>query len=135
MKTSEQLAAATQKVLALERKKQQLDQEKSSVEKELEKWVKIRDLLKSVSDKAEPPRLVPVNIGLTEAVRIVLGKTPKGITPIEIRDQMDEYGISVKNNENLLRDVHQALRRFRDKKEVERERIAGRWVFKLTAKS
>jgi hypothetical protein len=133
MKTSEQLAAATQRVLELERKKQQLTQETLGVERELEKWQQIRDLLKSVStDKTESPRLVPAKIGLTEAVRVVLGKNPQGISPVEIRDQMIDYGITVKNNENLLRDIHQTLRRFRQRGIVERVGVGGRQIYRLT---
>jgi hypothetical protein len=72
--------------------------------------------------------LTPSKIGKTEAIRVILGKHPNGLTPREIRDELIGYGISIGSDKNFLGNIHAIIKRDPNITEVG---IGGRKVYRL----
>src|ERR1700683_3323717 len=104
MTHKEQAAAAKAKILELERAKQR-------IEAELEAWKKIRDAHEQLARNDSTKELVPSRIGPTDAILIILGKYPLGLTPTQIRDQLKEYGIACGTEKNFVGNIHAIIKR------------------------
>jgi hypothetical protein len=115
----DQLSEASQKILELERAKQR-------IEEQIEAWVKIRDGFKALSETIDS--LVPTKIGPTEAIRVILGKYPEGLTPTQIREELAGYGISCGSDKNFLGNIHTIIKRSKD---IEQVGVGGRKLYKL----
>jgi hypothetical protein len=63
---------------------------------------------------------------------VILGKHPEGLTPPEIRDELESYGISCGSEKNFVGNVHAIIKRSKD---IEVEGVGGRKVYKLKAKT
>jgi hypothetical protein len=121
MTHKEQAAAAKAKILELEREKQRIDAE-------LEAWKKIRDAHEQLSKATAAKALVPSKIGPTDAILIILGKYPAGLTPTQIRDQLNEYGIACGTEKNFMGNIHAIIKRH---KSVEAISEGGRTLYRL----
>jgi hypothetical protein len=117
----DQITAARNKILELQREKQR-------IEAELKAWIQIRDGYESLSKTNGP--LVSSKIGPTEAIRVILGNHPEGLTPPEIRDELQEYGISCGSEKNFVGNIHAIIKRSKD---IEVQGVGGRKVYKLKA--
>ncbi len=117
----DQFAEANQKILELERAKQR-------IEEQIKAWVKIRDGFQALSETINATPLVPTKIGPTEAIRVILGKHPDGLTPTQIREELAGYGISCGSDKNFLGNIHTIIKR---SKEIEEVGIGGRKLYKL----
>jgi len=123
MTVRDQITTARSKILELEREKQRIDAE-------LRAWIQIREGFELLSKSNDP--LVSTKIGPTEAIRVILGKHPEGLTPPEIRDELERYGISCGSEKNFVGNVHAIIKRSKD---IEVEGVGGRKVYKLKAKT
>src|SRR5713101_2931742 len=83
----DQITEASRKILELERERQR-------IEKELQAWTAIRVAHETLANNSHPEKLIPNEIGFTEAIRVVLGKHPEGLTPTALRDQLQQYGVA-----------------------------------------
>lgn len=117
----DQLAEAKQKILELEREKQR-------IEEQLQAWIKIRDGYSALSKTDSEAPLVPIKIGPTEAIKVILGKHPQGLRPVEIREELAGYGISCGSDKNFLGNIHNIIKR---SKEIEKVDVEGGHVFRL----
>jgi hypothetical protein len=119
----EKLVEARQKVLELEREKQRIDEQ-------LQAWIKIRDGYESLSKVANTEPL-PTKISATEAILVILGKHPQGLTPREIRGELQTHGVSIGSDKNFLGNIHTIIKRH-----PQIETVPGRkGVYRLTPKS
>ena len=118
----EHISEAQQKILELEREKQRIDEE-------LKAWKQIRDAHQALAKTStNPQKLAPEQIGFTDAIRVVLGKSPEGLAPTQIRDQLTEYGVSCGTDKNFMSNIHAVLRR---STEIEKVGIGGRKLYRL----
>jgi hypothetical protein len=119
----DQLAEAKQRIPELEREKQR-------VEEQLQAWIKIRDGFSSLTKTESKLLLVPTRIGPTEAIRVILGKHPDGLTPVQIREELAGYGISCGSDKNFLGNIHNIVKRSKD---IEQVGVGGSKLYKLKA--
>lgn len=119
----EQISEASRKILELERDAQR-------IARELKAWIAIRDAHEALadSDGGNSEKLVPTEIGFTEAIRVLLGKHPEGLTPTDLRDKLQEYGVACGSEKNFLGNIHTVLKRTPDFEKVD---VAGGYVFRL----
>jgi hypothetical protein len=121
MTHKEQAVAAKAKILELEREKQRIDAE-------LEAWRKIRDAHEQLAKNDSMKELVSSKIGPTDAILIILGKYPTGLTPTQIRDQLKEYGIACGTEKNFVGNIHAIIKRH---KSIEGVPEGGRTLYRL----
>jgi hypothetical protein len=112
----DQIAEASRKILELEREKQRID-------KELKAWMSIREAHVALAE-----RPITNEIGFTEAIRVVLGKYPNGLTPTELRTELLHYEVSCGSEKNFLGNIHKVIKRT---KEIEEVGLPGRKVYRL----
>lgn len=67
-------------------------------------------------------------IGPTEAIRVILGKHPDGLTPVQIREELAGYGISCGSDKNFLGNIHNIVKRSKD---IEQIGVGGSKLYKL----
>jgi hypothetical protein len=120
MTNRDQIETAKSKILELTREKQRIDAE-------LQAWVKIRDAYGQLLKTSGRP-LVPTKIGPTEAIVIILGQYPAGLTPTQIRDELENYGISCGKEKNFMGNIHAIIKRHRD---IEKVAEGGRKIYRL----
>ena len=75
-------------------------------------------------------------LGLTDAIRLVLRRIPKALTPSEVRDRLADMGFNLEKYESVMPPIHTTLNRLAEKGEVLHERrVPGRsyykWAWKL----
>jgi hypothetical protein len=117
----EQIAEASRKVLELERELQR-------IQKELAAWNAIKNAHETLANNNQSEKLIPTEIGFTEAIRVILGKHPDGLTPTALRDKLVEYGVACGSEKNFIGNIHTVLKRTKDFEKVD---IAGGYVFRL----
>jgi hypothetical protein len=117
----DQLAEVRQKILELEREQQRISEQIAA-------YQQLRDALIKISKTTSAPALVPLKIGKAEAIRVILGKHPAGLTPREIRDELIGYGISIGSDKNFLGNIHTIIKRDLN---IREEGVGGRKVYKL----
>lgn len=118
----DQVEVAKAKILELEREKQR-------IESELQAWIKIRDAHQSLAKTDTTKQLTPIKIGKTEAILIILGKHPAGLTPMQIRAELESYGIKVGNKESqFIGNIHTIIKRHKD---IESIPDGGRTIYRL----
>jgi hypothetical protein len=117
----DQISEASRKILELEREAQR-------IERELKAWIAIREAHKTLANNDRQEKLVPTEIGFTEAIRVILGKHPAGLSPTDLRDQLTQYGVACGSEKNFLGNIHTVLKRTKDFEKVD---VAGGYVFRL----
>ncbi len=125
MTHQDQLVEVRQRILELEREQQRIGEQIAA-------YKQMRDALMVLSKNARTPALVPSKIGKTEAIRVILGKHPDGLTPREIRDELVGYGISIGSDKNFLGNIHAIIKRDPN---ICEEGIGGRKVYKLVSET
>lgn len=121
MTPADKLAEARQEVLRLEREKQRIDEQ-------LQAWIKIRDGYESLAKADDTEPLLPTKIGATEAILIVLGKHPEGLTPTQIREELMKHGVGIGSDKNFLGNIHTIIKRHKD---ITEEGIGGAKRYRL----
>src|SRR5260370_21220253 len=117
----QQIDEAKAKILAVQRDKQRIDAE-------LEAWIGIRERFETLAKTETTKPLLSDKIGPTEAIRIILGKHPAGLSPAQIRDELQDYGIAIGSEKNLMSNIHAIIKRHRDIEEVPE---GGRKIYRL----
>lgn len=119
----EQLAEVRQKILELEREEQLIGEQ-------LKAYRQIREALAVLAKTSNATSLINSKIGPTEAIRIILGKHPDGLTPRQIRDELVDYGIPCGSEKNFMSNIHAIIKR---DKNIEPVGVGGRKFYKLVA--
>jgi hypothetical protein len=119
----DQIAEINQKILELEREHQRINEQ-------LAAYRQIRDGFAKLSRTDNAAPLVPTKIGPTEAIKVILGKHPDGLTPTQIREELAEYGITCGSDKNFLGNIHSIIKRSKDIEEVG---VGGRKIYRLKA--
>ena len=127
MTAHDQLAEANRKLLELER-------QKALIQEQINAWTQIRDGFGKLSKNGIQSETPSEDIGLTEAILVILGKCPEGLTRPEIRDRLLEYGISSKGKTPFIVNVHTILARLCAAKKVEKISENGKMVYRLKHK-
>jgi hypothetical protein len=123
MMHSDQIAEINQKILELEREQQRINEQ-------LDAYKQIRDGFARLSKTSRASPLIPTKIGPTEAIKVILGKHPDGLTPTQIREELSGYGIACGSEKNFLGNIHSIIKRSRDIEEVG---VGGRKIYRLKA--
>jgi hypothetical protein len=119
----DQIAEINQKILELEREQQRIGEQ-------LDAYRQIREGFTKLAKTSTVGSLVPTKIGPTEAIRVILGKNPSGLTPTQIREELAGYGVSCGSDKNFLGNIHSIIKRSRD---IEQIGVGGRKIYRLKA--
>lgn len=117
--------------LAEERK--DLDDRRAEIDREFASLEKLKAHLdacikeeKKAGASANETRFrITAAMGITEAVRnVVWGARGRIVAPTEVRDRM--VGVGFKNTRNLLTEIHAALRRLAQQREIHKKERGGK---------
>jgi hypothetical protein len=111
-----------------------LMQERAHLDSRIAKLAKSIEGLASLSDSTDvsaevKTKLLELEIseamGLTEAIRQIIGASMFGITPIQIRDTLVGEGFDPKKYSNMLTVIHNTLLRLDRQREIKRTVTLG----------
>lgn len=97
------------------KQKQQLEEESAQIKRELIGLEQILEGLDFMSNDT-PPDLEEV--GFTDQIRRILGTTSSYLVPTQIRDALQQAGVTGSSPKNLLISVHTVLNRIQDELET-----------------
>jgi len=79
-----------------------------------------------------PPHLSKLHsLGLTEAVRLILGDSVGGLRPVQVRDRLTAYGYAKLPKDNPMAAVHGVLRRLENIGDATTYKVDGKTVYSL----
>lgn len=76
------------------------------------------------------PELIDPDIGITGAVRKVLAHSGDYLSPVAVRDGLEQMGFDIKKYKNILASIHQILKRLYDNKEAAITTREGKTLYK-----
>jgi len=108
----------------------ELERQKQLIQQKINAWAEIRKAHENAAKVDAEDDLVPDKIGFTDSIRVILGKNPDGLTPIELKEQLINYGVSCGSQKNFMTNIHTILRRGKGS-EFERLAFNGKIVWRI----
>jgi hypothetical protein len=100
-----------------------LEERKREIETRLVKvrasYANLSNLYEEISMDELGAALINPDPGLTNSIRIVLQNANRPLTPVEVRDELLNIGLSFADNKNPLATIHKVLKRLELKEEIE----------------
>jgi len=101
---NDQLEEARRMILGLE-------QERMRIDEHLNAWKQVRDGLEIIAKKKKTDPLVPSKIGPLDAIRAILAQNPRGLTTMQIREELKSRGVTVGSGNYLMANIHTLIKR------------------------
>lgn len=76
------------------------------------------------------PDLIPPDMGLTDAIRKAMVSKHTYVSPVEVRQRLEEMNYDIKKYKNVLASIHTILKRLTESNEVEAGTRDGKIVYR-----